>query len=129
MSRSLATSLALSAAALFLGACGKDAPPTTTPTAGAAESADGAAEEGEAEVADDVAVVEVKCLGINECAGESLCEVAGSHDCGGQNSCKGKGWITVPHSDCDAKGGEVIAADEPDAAEATGEGEAAEEPA
>lgn len=131
MSRSLATSLALSAAALFLSACGKEQPPTTTP--GAAESAGSA--DGSAAGADgdgsDVAAVEVKCLGINECSGESACDVAGSHDCGGQNSCKGKGWIVVPQSECDAKGGEILASDdeEAEAEEAVAEEAAAEEPA
>ena len=49
----------------------------------------------------------VKCLGINECRGQSQCDTA-THGCAGQNACKGKGWLLVPRSDCSEKGGKVI---------------------
>lgn len=123
MSRSLATSLALSAAALYLGACGKQPTPTTNPDA--ATAVDGT-DDASSEATDEVAAVEVKCLGINDCAGQSLCDVAGSHDCGGQNECKGKGWILVSEAECETKGGEVVAAE---AAEEPAVEPAADEPA
>jgi hypothetical protein len=49
----------------------------------------------------------VQCLGIHECKGKSACHVAGAHGCAGQNACKGKGWISVPRAECDAKGGTI----------------------
>lgn len=56
----------------------------------------------------------VKCTGINECKGKGACHAAdGSHSCAGKNDCKGKGWIEVPAADCTAKGGKVLAANEP----------------
>jgi hypothetical protein len=53
---------------------------------------------------------EVKCQGINSCAGKGECGAAdGSHDCGGKNSCKGKGWIKVDSAEeCTEKGGTVL---------------------
>lgn len=105
MSKNLATTFALTAAALFLGGCGKDAPPTQNPGADAAPAADGAATD-VAAASDDAG--EVKCFGVNTCAGESACDVAGAHDCGGQNECKGKGWILIPKSDCDSQGGTIL---------------------
>jgi hypothetical protein len=53
---------------------------------------------------------EVKCQGINSCAGKGECGAAdGSHDCGGKNSCKGKGWITTGSAEeCKEKGGTVL---------------------
>lgn len=52
---------------------------------------------------------EVKCAGINSCAGKGECGAAdGSHNCGGKNSCKGKGWIEVDSAEeCAEKGGTV----------------------
>jgi len=52
---------------------------------------------------------EVKCAGINGCAGKGECAAAdGSHDCGGKNSCKGKGWVTVGSAEeCTEQGGTV----------------------
>ena len=55
----------------------------------------------------------VKCFGINECKGESACnvnkpELGIEHSCAGENDCKGKGWIKVARSECDSKGGEVL---------------------
>ena len=110
MNRTIATAFATTAAALFLAGCGKESPPTSPPEgSGAAPSAaDGDSLDGSEAEATAEAGPEVKCLGINECAGQSACDVTGSHDCGGQNSCKGKGWILVPQSECESKGGEVI---------------------
>ena len=53
---------------------------------------------------------EVKCAGINSCAGKGECSAAdGSHDCGGKNSCKGKGWVHVSSAkECTEKGGTVV---------------------
>ncbi len=52
---------------------------------------------------------EVKCAGVNGCAGKGECAaVDGSHDCGGKNSCKGKGWVhTDSAEECTAQGGTV----------------------
>jgi hypothetical protein len=53
---------------------------------------------------------EVKCAGINACAGKSDCAAMdGSHECAGKNSCKGKGWLSVASAEeCVKKGGKVI---------------------
>jgi hypothetical protein len=110
MSKSLSTTFAVTAAALFLAGCGKQQPTTTPPTggAGAPTAPGGEAGTATADAEDDAEAAEVKCFGINECSGQGACDVAGSHDCGGQNSCRGKGWILASQSDCDAKGGKVI---------------------
>jgi hypothetical protein len=50
----------------------------------------------------------VHCLGVHECKGKSECHVAGGHACVGQNECKGKGWISLPKSECLKKGGTVL---------------------
>jgi hypothetical protein len=54
----------------------------------------------------------VKCAGINECAGKSACAGTtadgGMHDCAGKNGCAGQGWIEVPKSECDTKGGTQV---------------------
>ncbi|MPV85923.1 hypothetical protein [Ostreibacterium oceani] len=42
----------------------------------------------------------------NSCKGKSGCKAkAEAHSCAGMNSCKGKGWLPMSQSDCDAKGG------------------------
>jgi hypothetical protein len=88
---SLPSSLAISAAALFLAGCNK-----------------GAAAEG-AKSADSASGTEVvKCLGVNECKGQGACGVPGGHVCAGQNECKGKGWIQASEADCTSKGGRVL---------------------
>ena len=97
------SAFALSAAALFLGAC-KDKPPTTDP---GLTDADGAAE---ASASGDE---RVKCFGINSCAGESVCavnkpELGIEHVCAGENECKGKGWIDVSRSECETQEGEIL---------------------
>jgi hypothetical protein len=54
----------------------------------------------------------VKCAGINSCSGQGACAGTlgdgGTHDCAGKNSCAGQGWIEVPESECDSKGGTVV---------------------
>jgi hypothetical protein len=90
MNKSLNVSLAVAVAGLFVAGCGKsgeEAPPATA--------------------ASETAAAEVNCLGINECKGQSACNVAGGHACAGQNECKGKGWIKASAEDCTAKGGTV----------------------
>jgi hypothetical protein len=90
MNSKLSGLLAVSAASLFLSACNKEGASADPGTAAAGGD------------------TEVKCLGIHECKGQSQCDVAGAHACAGQNDCKGKGWIIVPQSECDAKGGSVV---------------------
>ena len=52
---------------------------------------------------------EVKCQGINGCAGHGLCAAAdGSHACKGHNACKGKGWVKVSAEECEEQGGSVV---------------------
>jgi hypothetical protein len=57
---------------------------------------------------------EVRCSGINGCAGKGECAAAdGSHDCAGKNSCKGKGWVNVDSAEeCAEKGGTVLETEE-----------------
>ncbi len=91
------SAFALSAAALFLGAC-KDKPKTDNPDASLSSVA-----------ADE----QVKCFGINECSGQSVCavnkpELGIEHVCAGENECKGKGWIKVSRNECEAQSGEVL---------------------
>jgi hypothetical protein len=97
MKKNLASTFALSAAALFLGSCGKDKPATrspdgTTPTT-----------QVEPKAADPNA--KQRCYAVNECAGQTACDVAGKWDCGGNNDCCGKGWLHLTKAECDAKGG------------------------
>jgi hypothetical protein len=88
------SAFALSAAALFVGGCKGPAPTTTnTPTSPGGE--------------------QVRCFGINECAGQSVCgvnkpELGIEHVCAGENDCRGKGWIKVARSECESKDGEVL---------------------
>ena len=50
----------------------------------------------------------VHCAGINSCKGQGSC--AGNENaCKAQNTCKGKGWVDTTASDCQAKGGTVVA--------------------
>jgi hypothetical protein len=98
MSKTLPTTFALAAAALFLGGCQKQAHSGTTTPDDAAGSA------------------KIKCFGVNECSGQGACDVpdgrvaAGSkgHACAGENACRGKGWILLSKTECDAKGGEPV---------------------
>jgi len=84
------TLLSLSVATLFLGACAHGSPEASAgPT-------------------------RVKCLGINSCSGQGECAAKAKdgselNACGGQNTCSAKGWQEVDRSECQAKGGEVLA--------------------
>jgi YHS domain-containing protein len=83
-------SLCLSAAMLFVAGCA-----------------------GRASKADAPVVTRVKCKGINECASQGQCAMknpdgSDANLCGGQNSCKGKGWMEVDQDACMAQGGEVL---------------------
>jgi predicted small lipoprotein YifL len=113
MKKNLASTFALSAAALFLGGCGKDKGPTSTPeTTKAAPTADA---NPDAEAAADPNKKQ-RCYGVNECAGQTACDVTGKWDCGGNNDCCGKGWLQLTKAECDAKGGsddEAILANPP----------------
>jgi hypothetical protein len=52
----------------------------------------------------------IQCGGINECKGKSDCHaIDGSHSCGTENACQGKGWKSVTAKECEEKGGKVIA--------------------
>jgi len=95
MSNRLATTFALSAAALFLGGCGKDKPATETPTADAPTAAEAKIDPSK----------KVRCYGVNECSGETACDVKGKWGCGGNNDCCGKGWLSITKASCDELGG------------------------
>lgn len=99
MKKNLASTFALSAAALFLGACGKEQAPTTAPD-GAAK----AAATSDAKAPADPNAKQ-RCYAVNECKGQTACDVAGKWDCGGNNDCCGKGWLYITKAECDAKGG------------------------
>ena len=94
-----AASLALTAAVLFVAACGKGGESSDPATAANPPEAGGEA----------AASGDVKCLGINECKGQAQCGGApGGHSCAGQNECKGKGWRKVSAAECTEKGGTVL---------------------
>ena len=100
MSKNLSTSLALAAAALFLGGCEKNDTGTTTPDDGATKAAS----------------AKIKCFGANACEGQGKCDVpddrvepgSKGHACGGQNACKGKGWLLLTEAECSTQGGEPL---------------------
>jgi hypothetical protein len=103
MKKNLASTFALSAAALFLGSCGKDKPATNPPPDGDAAGApttDAKATEPEPDPN-----AKQRCYGVNECSGQTACDVAGKWDCAGNNDCCGKGWLHLTRAECDAKGG------------------------
>ena len=95
MKKNLASTFALSAAALFLGGCGKEKAPTSTPDAAAPTAAK----------AETDPTAKQRCYAVNECAGQTACDVAGKWDCAGNNDCCGKGWLYITKVECDAKGG------------------------
>lgn len=43
----------------------------------------------------------VHCYGVNKCKTMGKCGGPG-HECAGQNSCKGQGWLPMPKDSCDA---------------------------
>jgi hypothetical protein len=108
MKKNLASTFALSAAALFLGGCGKGNAPTSAPEDTAAPTATNTPS------ADPNA--KQRCYAVNECVGKTACDVAGKWDCAGNNDCCGKGWLHLTKAECDAKGGsddEATLADPP----------------
>lgn len=99
MTKNLASTFALSAAALFLGGCGKDQAPATTP-----DDATKPAPTAQADPEPDPNAKQ-RCYAVNECAGQTACDVAGKWDCAGNNDCCGKGWLHLTHAECEALGG------------------------
>jgi hypothetical protein len=87
------TMIAMTAATLFVSACGSKAPASQESTTPAATEQTAAA---------------VHCQGINECKGTGACKTA-SNECKGQNSCKGTGWVEVASAEeCTGKSGTVV---------------------
>ncbi len=108
MTKSIPTTMALAAAALFLGACDKDK---------ASSSPDDAANPAAAAAGGETAkATKIKCFGANDCTAQGACDVpdgrveSGSvgHACAGQNECKGKGWVSLPEDECATAGGEPL---------------------
>jgi len=95
--KSLSTTVALTAAALFLGACEKDRGATNDPGS-------------------EAAAKKIKCFGVNGCSGQSACDVpdgrvapgSKGHACAGQNECAKKGWILLTAAECSDQGGEPV---------------------
>lgn len=110
------TTIALAAAALFLGACQKDKADTKDPGANAAGTETDAKADTAKPDGDTAKAKTMKCFGINACSGQSACDVpdgrvaAGSkgHACAGQNECAKKGWVLLTLDECTAKGGEKL---------------------
>jgi hypothetical protein len=48
----------------------------------------------------------VHCYGVNACKGHNDCKTA-DNACGGQASCKGKGFVSLPSKSCRDVGGDV----------------------
>ena len=84
--------IAIAAASLFGAACNKkdDGGSASKPTAGEK-------------------VAKIHCEGVNECKGHGGCKSA-QNACAGQNGCKGQGFEEMTATDCEAKGGTVMAA-------------------
>lgn len=99
MTKNLASTFALSAAALFLSGCGKGQAPATNP-----DEASKPAPTAEADPEPDPNAKQ-RCYAVNECAGQTACDVAGKWDCAGNNDCCGKGWLHLTHAECEALGG------------------------
>jgi hypothetical protein len=112
-------SFAISAAALFLSACGSsNTTPPESPTPAASEGpapSGGAAASGATAASGAPAAApshaepgadQVKCLGVNECSGKGACHMP-THECAGQNECRGKGWVLASAADCTARGGTI----------------------
>lgn len=51
---------------------------------------------------------EVKCAGVNACAGKGACGMV-KNTCAGKNGCKGQGWVKEKSAQaCTDKGGKVM---------------------
>lgn len=89
------TMIAMTAATLFVGACGSKSSSSTENTTPAPAAAE--------------ATAKVHCQGINECGGKGACKTA-TNECAGKNSCKGQGWVEAASAEeCTSKGGTVAA--------------------
>jgi hypothetical protein len=107
-----ATQVALAAAALFAVACHHEKPATATP------GGDDASTPGTASTAAaaDTKATKIKCSGANACAEQGACDVpdgrvepgSKGHDCAGNNTCKGKGWVLLTAADCTEQHGEPL---------------------
>jgi len=112
-SKSLSTTVALAAAALFLGACHHDKGETKNPGDDAA-GAD--APDADAKPTADAGGAKIKCFGANACSGQAACDVpdgrvapgSKGHACAGQNECAKKGWILLTQAECTEQGGEPL---------------------
>ena len=125
MKNSTTSTLALGAAALFLAAC-SDAVEPNPGKAGEppASKASKETKRSDAKTTPDAKgpqmvtpeAGKIACFGANACSGQSQCNVpdgrvapgSKGHGCAGQNSCTGKGWITLTKEECDAKGGKPL---------------------
>lgn len=109
MNKTLSTSFAMSVAALVASGCEKSPEPKADmDPAAATQKAETPTGMDESPTDKSGAPTDkVKCLGVNECKGKSACHTE-SHKCAGMNACKGKGWIEVPESECEDKGGKMM---------------------
>ena len=109
--KTVGSTLALAAAALFLGACEKDKGSTKDPGSAAAGT-----ETAPAATGDTASAKTMKCFGVNTCAEQSACDVpdgrvapgSKGHACAGQNECAKKGWILLTAAECTEQGGEPV---------------------
>jgi hypothetical protein len=106
VNKTLSASFAMSVAALIASGCEKS-PETESGDPAATQKTEPVMAMEEGTDKSGAPSESVKCLGINECKGKSACHTE-SHACAGQNACKGKGWIEVPESECEDKGGKVL---------------------
>ena len=49
----------------------------------------------------------VKCMGVNACAGQGGCKTA-DNACKGKNGCKGHGMLEMSAEECSKKGGKTM---------------------
>lgn len=108
MIKSVGSCFALSVAALFSAACEKDAAKSEGVTSSSSAAGDEPMRTDQPAPKASPSGDSVHCLGVHECKGKSACHVVGAHACAGQNDCKGKGWIEVPRTECETKGGKVL---------------------
>lgn len=114
----LPSTVALAAAALFLGACHHAKDETKSPDADAAGPASADADETTApgDGATAEAGAKIKCFGANACSGQAACDVpdgrvapgSQGHACAGQNECAKKGWILLTQAECADEGGQPL---------------------
>ncbi len=106
--------IALTAGALFAGACtkkqqdDKPAEPSATPVAAPAKAAGEPAATPTTAAPAGEQTAKIHCMGVNACKGHGACKTA-ANACAGQNGCKGHGMVELTESDCKAQGGTVAA--------------------